>query len=321
MMSHDRVESELAAAGRAGVTPPDGLFSPLLIRGVTLRNRVAMSPMCQYSSADGMASDWHLVHLGSRAAEAFHWCWSRRRPWFARPDLAGRHGHLGRQAHRTAGPHRPVRPVAGRGGRHPACPRRAESQLRLALEGGQEPEVAAGRGLDRGRSQLDPVGEGDPVPVALDEAGIDGVVAAFEAAARRALAAGFQLIEIHSAHGYLLHEFLSPSSNHRTDRYGGSPRESHAALASRRPPPAVAHAGRRAALRADLRDRLGGRRLGHRPVDRAGRLATRSRSRPDRRLLGRLRALAPGSRSRRGFRFPLRSESGPRPESRPARWA
>ncbi len=67
-----------------------------------------------------------------------------------------------------------------------------------------------------------PFADGDPVPVALDEPGIDGIVAAFEAAARRCLAAGFQLIEIHSAHGYLLHEFLSPLSNHRTDRYGGS---------------------------------------------------------------------------------------------------
>ena len=67
-----------------------------------------------------------------------------------------------------------------------------------------------------------PFSEGDPVPVPLDEPGIDGIVAAFEAAARRALAAGFQLIEIHAAHGYLLHEFLSPLANHRTDRYGGS---------------------------------------------------------------------------------------------------
>ena len=67
-----------------------------------------------------------------------------------------------------------------------------------------------------------PFNEGDPLPVALDEAGIDGVVAAFESAARRALAAGFRLIEIHSAHGYLLHEFLSPLSNQRKDQYGGS---------------------------------------------------------------------------------------------------
>jgi 2,4-dienoyl-CoA reductase-like NADH-dependent reductase (Old Yellow Enzyme family) len=67
-----------------------------------------------------------------------------------------------------------------------------------------------------------PFSEGDPVPVPLDETGIDGIVAAFETAARRALAAGFQLIEIHAAHGYLLHEFLSPLANHRTDRYGGS---------------------------------------------------------------------------------------------------
>ena len=95
------------------------------------------------------------------------------------------------------------------------------------------------------------------MPVALDEAGIDGVVAAFEAAARRALAAGFQLIEIHSAHGYLLHEFLSPLSNHRTDRYGGS-LENRMRLLLR-----VAHRLRSllpeddAALREDLGDRLG----------------------------------------------------------------
>ena len=313
MMSHDRVESELAAAGRAGATPPERrLFSPLLIRGVTLRNRVAMSPMCQYSSADGLASDWHLVHLGSRAAGGVSLVLVEATAVVPEGRISP--GDMGiwddRQSNRS--PALPGSCGPGRGGRHPACPRRAEGQLRLALEGGQEPEVAAGRGLDRGRSQPISFGEGDPVPVALDEAGIDGVVAAFEAAARRALAAGFQLIEIHSAHGYLLHEFLSPLSNHRTDRYGGA-LENRMRLFSRRPPSAVALAGRRAALRADLRDRLGGWRLGHRPVDRAGRLAARARSRPDRRLIGGT-VPTPGYRAR-GFRFPLRSESGPRPES------
>ena len=108
-----------------------------------------------------------------------------------------------------------------------------------------------------------PFNEDDPLPVALDEKGIEEITAAFEAAARRALAAGFQLLEIHAAHGYLLHEFLSPLSNHRTDRYGGS-LENRVRLLLQVAERASPYTARpRAPVRADLRHRLGRRGLGH----------------------------------------------------------
>jgi 2,4-dienoyl-CoA reductase-like NADH-dependent reductase (Old Yellow Enzyme family) len=199
------------------------LFSPLTIRGATFRNRVAMSPMCQYSSQEGMANDWHLVHLGARAAGGVGLA-------MVEATAVTRDGRI-TPADMGIWDDRHIEPLArivrfvlsqgavpgiqlAHAGRKASCdvPWRGGKRLASPAEGGWT--VVAPSPI--------PFAEGDPPPVALDEAGIDDVVAAFEAAARRALAAGFRLIEIHSAHGYLLHEFLSPLANRRTDRYGGS---------------------------------------------------------------------------------------------------
>ena len=254
------------------------LFSPLTIRGVTFRNRVAMSPMCQYSSQEGQANDWHLVHLGSRAAGGV--ALAMVEATAVTRDGRISPGDMGIWDDQHIEPlARIARFVQSQGavpgiqlahaGRKASCdvPWKGGKRLKTPAEGGW---------TVIGPSPI-PFAEGDPVPVALDEAGIDGVVAAFEAAARRALTAGFQLIEIHAAHGYLLHEFLSPLANQRTDRYGGS-LENRMRLLLRSCASSALHPARDdAAVRAHLRNGLGGRRLGHRPVGRAGGLPPRHR--------------------------------------------
>lgn len=203
--------------------PEIDLLSPLTIRGVTLRNRIVMSPMCQYCAEEGMADDWHLVHLGSRAvggvALAFVEATAVMRDGRITPgDLGIWDDHhveplarIARFLHREGA-------VAGiqlaHAGRKASCdlPWKGGARLKTPAEGGWT--VVAPSPI--------PFHDGDPPSQALDEAGIDGVVDAFVAAARRALTAGFRVIELHAAHGYLLHEFLSPLSNRRTDQYGGS---------------------------------------------------------------------------------------------------
>ncbi len=203
--------------------PEVNLFSPLAIRGVTFRNRVVMSPMCQYCATEGHADDWHLVHLGSRAvggaALVVVEATAVTRDGRISPGDLGiwDDSHIEPLA-------RIARFVHGQGavagiqlahaGRKASCevPWKGGASLKTPEQGGWTVV---------GPSPV-PFAEGDPVPVALDESAIDAVVAAFEAGVDRALAAGFRVIEIHSAHGYLLHEFLSPLSNRRMDQYGGS---------------------------------------------------------------------------------------------------
>ena len=199
------------------------LFTPLQLRDVRLRNRIMVSPMCQYSSVDGYANDWHLVHLGSRAvggaAAVLTEAAAVTPEGRISPDDLGiyrdghiemlsrifrfidEHGavpgmqlaHAGRKAS-TSSPWKGNRPVS-------------ES------EEGWSP-IFAPSGI--------PFDAGYQTPRELDSAGIRRVVDSFAAAARRVLDAGGKIVEIHAAHGYLLHEFLSPLSNHRTDNYGGS---------------------------------------------------------------------------------------------------
>lgn len=199
------------------------LLSPLTLRGVALRNRIAVSPMCQYSAEEGMCNDWHLVHLGSRAVGGAALV-------MAEATAVTREGRispvdLGIWSDEHVEPlARVARFVHSQG---------AVAGIQLAHAGRKastEPPWKGGRPILTpeeggwavvGPSPI-PFNTGRPVPVALDEAGIGEVVSAFEKATRRALTAGFRVIEIHAAHGYLLHEFLSPLSNHRQDRYGGS---------------------------------------------------------------------------------------------------
>ncbi|MEO6447075.1 MAG: oxidoreductase, partial [Gemmatimonadaceae bacterium] len=199
------------------------LFSPLTLRGVTLRNRVGVSPMCQYSSRDGFAHHWHLVHLGGFAVggaglvmteatavtatgrispqdlgiwDDAHVEFLRRITTFvhAQGAVAGiQLAHAGRKASTR-------RPWEGRGAVQ-------------SSEGGWSDVVAP--------SALQ-FAEDFPEPRALSRLEIDTLCDDFRNAAQRAIDAGFRVIELHAAHGYLLHEFLSPLSNTRTDEYGGS---------------------------------------------------------------------------------------------------
>jgi len=203
--------------------PEIDLLSPLTIRGITLRNRIAMSPMCQYVAVEGLASDWHLVHLGSRAVGGVALVMVEATA--VTPDGRISPGDLGIWGEQHIEPlARIARFIHSQGavagiqlahaGRKASCEPPWKGGARLKTP-------AAGGWTVVGPSPV-PFDEGDPVPTPLDEAGIEGILAAFEAAARRALEAGFRVIEIHAAHGYLLHEFLSPLSNRRMDRYGGS---------------------------------------------------------------------------------------------------
>ncbi|MFC4783536.1 NADH:flavin oxidoreductase/NADH oxidase [Nocardioides sp. MAHUQ-72] len=197
------------------------LFSPITLREVTVRNRVWVSPMCQYSAVDGVPDDWHLVHLGSFArggaglvlteatavvpegrispADTGIWNDQQQQAWARIVEFVHSQGatagiqlaHAGRKASTKA-------PWEGRGSVGDE-------------DGGWQPVGPSASAFP---------GLRDPRPLGLDE--LPGVAVAFGDAAERALAAGFDVLEIHAAHGYLLHEFLSPLSNQRQDQYGGS---------------------------------------------------------------------------------------------------
>ncbi|MCX6549949.1 MAG: NADH:flavin oxidoreductase/NADH oxidase [Acidobacteria bacterium] len=198
------------------------LFSPLSIRGVTLRNRIGVSPMCQYSCVEGFATDWHLVHLGSRAIGGAGLVMTEA----ASVDPVGRisPADLGIwDDQHVPGLARIARFVEAQG---------AVAGIQLAHAGRKAstaPPWLGGRPVPIDQGGWTPVAPSavafdaaSPVPEALDHAGIQAVVHAFRRAAGRAREAGFRVAEIHAAHGYLLHEFLSPITNTRTDEYGGS---------------------------------------------------------------------------------------------------
>jgi 2,4-dienoyl-CoA reductase-like NADH-dependent reductase (Old Yellow Enzyme family) len=202
--------------------PETDLLSPFTIRGVRLRNRIVMSPMCQYSAIDGMPTDWHLVHLGSRAAGGVALVFVEATAVTAEGRISPGDTGIWSDAHIE--PFRRIASFVASQGAVPAIQlahagRKASCDV--PWRGGGQLALANGGWTAVAPSAI-PFGEGERPPVALDARGMDAIVDAFEAAARRALAAGFQVIEIHSAHGYLLHEFLSPLANKRTDEYGGS---------------------------------------------------------------------------------------------------
>lgn len=198
------------------------LFTPLTIKGITLKNRIVVSPMCQYSSIDGFATDWHLVHLGSRAVGGASMVITEATAVSPEgrisPDDLGiwKDDHIEKLAQITAF----------------IKEQRCVPGIQLAHAGRKASTAAPwkGRGKvaekDGGWVPVAPSAitfAGDyPMPVELDSDGIDKVIADFRSAAKRALKAGVEAVEIHAAHGYLLHQFLSPLSNKRTDSYGGS---------------------------------------------------------------------------------------------------
>jgi NADPH2 dehydrogenase len=190
------------------------LFSPFTLRSVTLRNRIAMSPMCMYSAGnDGIATDWHLAHLASRATGGVGLIVTEATAVEARGRIS--QNDLGLWHDAQVEPlARIVRVCQSQG--TVMC-----SQLAHAGRKAWSPNKGAGPSVPVGPSAI-PHDADWAVPQRLASAELDAIVSAFRAAAQRALAAGFDAVEIHSAHGYLLHEFLSPISNHRTDEYGGS---------------------------------------------------------------------------------------------------
>ncbi|HEX4232475.1 MAG TPA: NADPH dehydrogenase NamA [Bryobacteraceae bacterium] len=199
------------------------LFSPLTLGGLTLRNRIVVSPMCQYSSEDGFATDWHLVHLGSRAVGGAGLV-------FTEATAVSPEGRISPQDlglwkdEQIAMLRRIVGFVHSQGayagiqlahaGRKASTKRPWEGDGVIKPEEGGWTTVYAPSAI--------PFSSKYPQPIEMTRDDIRRVTGCFAAAARRATQAGFNVIEIHSAHGYLLHEFLSPLSNHRTDKYGGS---------------------------------------------------------------------------------------------------
>jgi len=209
----------VGTGGEDGRSAPH-LFAPFTVRGVTLRNRIVVSPMCQYSCHDGVVDDWHLVHLGSRAVGGAGLILVEATAVEPRGRISPDDSGLWDDKH-IEPLARIVRFCKGQG---------ATMGMQLAHAGRK---ASAHRPWEGGKALMDarawetvapspiPFGDGWPAPRELGRDEVAATVAAFGRGAARARAAGFDLLELHAAHGYLIHTFLSPLSNRRTDAYGG----------------------------------------------------------------------------------------------------
>jgi 2,4-dienoyl-CoA reductase-like NADH-dependent reductase (Old Yellow Enzyme family) len=197
------------------------LFTPLKIREIELKNRVVVSPMCEYSAKDGHPQPWHMVHLGSRAVGGAALVMTEASAVEARGRISAADAGIYDDAHVDSW--RPITEfVKSQGavvGMQLAHAGRKASTA-VPWSGGKPVSLAAG-GWEPVAPSAVAYDNGYTTPHALSVSEIAEVVAAFRRAAQRALGAGFQVVEIHAAHGYLLHEFLSPLSNKRDDQYGG----------------------------------------------------------------------------------------------------
>jgi 2,4-dienoyl-CoA reductase-like NADH-dependent reductase (Old Yellow Enzyme family) len=198
------------------------LFTPFRVREIELKNRIVVSPMCEYSAKDGHPQPWHMVHLGSRAVGGAGLVMTEASAVEERGRISAEDAGIYDDAHIASW--RPIAEfVKGQG---------AVVGMQLAhagRKGSTAAPSAGGKGVSVADGGWQPIAPSAtpfdaayPVPRALEPEEIREVVGAFRKAAERALAAGFQVVEIHAAHGYLIHEFLSPLSNSRTDEYGGS---------------------------------------------------------------------------------------------------
>ncbi|CAH0207641.1 NADH:flavin oxidoreductase/NADH oxidase [Roseomonas sp. CECT 9278] len=202
------------------------LFSPLTLRGLVLPNRAVVPPLCQYSATEGMADDWHMVQLGRFAVGGFGLVFSEVVSVLRDGRIT--HGDLGLWSDDHIAPLKRITGFIKGQGSVPAV------QLGHAGRKGSMQRPWEGNGplgaaqFAKGEGTWDivsavaaPIGEGFLTPAALDAAGMARVVEGFATGAKRAHAAGFEAVEVHCAHGYLLHQFLSPVSNTRNDAYGG----------------------------------------------------------------------------------------------------
>lgn len=198
------------------------LFKPLQIRSITLKNRIAVSPMCMYSSEDGFANSWHLVHLGSRAVGGAGLIITEATAVSPEGRISPDDLGIWKDEHISG-----LKEVVNFLKAHGSVP-----GIQLAHAGRKASTTSPWKGgklISEEAGGWEPVAptaipfyEGNPAPRELDKEGIEKVKIDFRNAAERALKAGFEVIEIHAAHGYLFHEFLSPLTNKRTDAYGGS---------------------------------------------------------------------------------------------------
>ncbi len=198
------------------------LFSPLSIKTITLKNRIVISPMCQYSAIDGFANDWHLVHLGSRAIGGAGLIIQEATSVSPEGRISPEDLGLWRdeqieklqQINRFIISQNSVPGIQlAHAGRKASAASPWNGGRKVAIEQGGWNTVAPSAVAYH---------ENEEAPLALDKTGIQKVITDFKSATKRAVEAGFQVMEIHAAHGYLMHQFLSPLSNFRTDEYGGS---------------------------------------------------------------------------------------------------
>ncbi|HYC45830.1 MAG TPA: NADH:flavin oxidoreductase/NADH oxidase [Burkholderiales bacterium] len=198
------------------------IFRPLELRSVRVRNRIMMSPMSQYSATDARANDWHFQHLVSRAVGGTGIVFTEvnhvNRAGLFTPHCLGlwddpQRDALARIARAVKAQGAAAGIQIGHAGRKASTARPWEGSKPISIDNG---------GWQGFAPSAIPIAEGYPVPIAMDEKTIGETLDAFAASTRRAREAGFDIVEIHGGHGYLIHEFLSPLANRRTDRYGGS---------------------------------------------------------------------------------------------------
>jgi 2,4-dienoyl-CoA reductase-like NADH-dependent reductase (Old Yellow Enzyme family) len=198
------------------------LFDPLEIKSIRLKNRIAISPMCQYSSSDGFANDWHLVHLGCRATGGA--ALVMQEATAVSPIGRITADDMGLWKDDQIGPLKRITRFLTEQGAVPGIQLAHAGRKASCLspwKGGKALFVEEGGWVCEAPSEI-PFRESDPNPESLSIPGLLGIIENFRSAACRSLEAGYQVLEIHAAHGYLLHQFLSPLSNRRTDEYGGS---------------------------------------------------------------------------------------------------
>lgn len=198
------------------------LFTPLTIRGLELKNRLVVSPMCQYSAHEGFANDWHLVHLGSRAVGGAALVIAEATA--ISPEGRISPGDLGLWSDEHIGFLKRITTFIHAQGSHAGIQLAhagRKSSIQVSWKGGEQlyPETGGWQTVAPSAVAFK---DGDPLPQALSLTDIQRIITNFKDAAERALKAGFDVVELHGAHGYLIHEFLSPLSNFRTDAYGGS---------------------------------------------------------------------------------------------------